>query len=208
MSFADYQFPGYVPASNQEYEWCVKFVWDEYSQPHRAYHTWHHIHDMFGIAGQLGEVLTVNQRLAILYHDIVYIPGSSENERLSAMLLKTHVAQNKAQFKEAFPEANLEIVESIIRDTKNHLPSQYNETKLVLDLDMSILGAEPDRYQKYVKDVMFEYAEYAGERMNKGRAEFLQTLLLQPNIFLTDVCQAKFESKARDNIKAELETLI
>lgn len=203
----DYQFPGFIPALNEEYEWCVKFVWDEYCQPHRFYHTWHHIHNMFAIARDLGEELTVNQRVAILYHDIVYIPGSNDNERLSVLLLKTHIAQNPTQFKEAFPNANIETISAIIMDTKDHNPSQYRESKLVLDLDMSILATNQFDYYQYTLDIRKEYADFDGERMNVGRAVFLQGILLQPNIFFTDVCKARFEQAARDNIKWELDEL-
>lgn len=57
--------------------------------PDRSYHNWEHAQYMLALALQHKEQIeqSVNWHaliLAILFHDIIYVPGSKENEKLSA----------------------------------------------------------------------------------------------------------------------------
>ena len=105
-----------------------------YFQGLRDYHDWDHIVDLIAKANRFGIKLTLAQELAILFHDIVYIPGCQYNEICSADLL---VACCKDTIRpELLAEACV-----IIQDTKDHVPT-IRGSAIVSDLDMLVLSDE------------------------------------------------------------------
>jgi len=63
-------------------------LWPLLTEQWRFYHNYLHVVAMFQAASIYGIPLRAADRLAILFHDAIYVPGSDENERRSADLLK------------------------------------------------------------------------------------------------------------------------
>ena len=65
-----------------------------YAEPHRAYHTWHHIEDMLGRFAAIADGLRDREafELAILFHDAVYDPKAGNNEEQSAAMMRERLA--------------------------------------------------------------------------------------------------------------------
>src|SRR5690606_3614058 len=90
----------------------------------------------------------------------------------------------------------------IIEDTADHLPTR-RESKLVLDLDLSPLAAEPDRFREYNESIwlenrsLFEREPNPRAVFDQKRAAFLAALADRKSLFkvLTNL-----ESQARANI--------
>lgn len=185
----------------RHFKWYATHVGHHYRECHRAYHNERHIQDIFCMAQNMNLPLSDEQVLALMYHDIVYIPGTTLNEELSVMLMKTHVAQNEDDFNDLFPNTNINAIEQIILDTKTH-KATIQESELVLDLDMAILAAKPARYENYKNEIRREFIQFNNDAYVDGRCTFLQAAL-QSRIFITKEFE-KMEVLAKENIKWEL----
>jgi predicted metal-dependent HD superfamily phosphohydrolase len=79
---------------------------------------------------------------------------------------------------------------------------------VVADCDLSILGAAPDRYDRYAADVRAEYAHLDDDTWRTGRAAVLRGFLDRERLYLTDRAHRWWEEQARDNLARELENLL
>lgn len=173
-----------------------------YAEKRRAYHTLDHIHALLCDAQSFRESIQdwLPFYWAIWYHDVIYVAGSSSNEERSARLAQTHLAQLNAS------QEMIGRVAQLIRATKDHaLTADDADGTLFLDLDMAILAAEPERYDRYTEEVAYEFRKIPKFLYRRGRRKFLEELLKRPAIFLHPMTAQRFEAKARDNIQRELQ---
>lgn len=170
----------------------------QYCEPHRYYHNLEHIAHMFQLAKQWGVELSTIQTLAVWFHDVVYDPTRQDNEEQSARFMRKYA-----------PKWSQVDVEKIILDTKTHKPS-FDISKIVLDLDMAILGEQPLKYRRYAKMIRKEYIFVPEEMYQQARTGFLQQCLqdVENNeLFFTDEAQSALNSNVPLNIKWELKQL-
>jgi predicted metal-dependent HD superfamily phosphohydrolase len=148
-----------------------------YSEPHRKFHSWNHIESGFSLLENVKKV-SVEQKIAWLYHDIFYKPGSSDNESLSASKAVKDINENN--------DTNMidtNIVSIIILDTKKHIPS-IEQSKLVLDIDMSCLALRD--YQEFFNLRILaarEFLSYGKDNIVIGTKKFIKETLEQKQIF-------------------------
>lgn len=180
------------------------FVKSYYTEGHRFYHTMNHIDAMLdGYTKYFGDINEA-EYLAILYHDIVYLPFSNRNEENSVGLLRIH---HSVYFNKIHSEV-LQAASAIILATA-HTGWRIPEIAYqVVDLDLMILGSPEEVYLKYINNIRKEYSVYTDEEWNIGRIRILQGFLNTTRIYLTDVMYNLFESTARDNIQKELNILL
>ena len=96
----------------------------------------------------------------------------------------------------------------MILATKTHtFDSSAPDSKLFLDIDLSILGAPSHIYREYSRAIRREFGWVPRFLYRRGRREVLQGFLSRPSIFFTDEMRNRFESQARLNIKTEIEEL-
>jgi len=141
----------------------LEFFKIHYSEPQRFYHNWNHILDMVEKAIKLGnEYKGINLLLAILFHDIVYIPTKDDNEFQSAFLFLTY-----------YPYCTL--ISQAILDTKYHIAKDNCPvSELLCELDMSILYDDMEAFMKYEKGIRLEYFFVPIETYKKNRIKFLK----------------------------------
>ncbi len=82
-----------------------------------------------------------------------------------------------------------------------------HDAALLVDVDLSILGAQPAQFAKYERQIRQEYQHVDAQRFNRKRAEVLSGFLAQSRIFHVGQMHAKFEQRARANIAASLTQL-
>lgn len=181
-----------------------------YAVPPRAYHDFGHVREVLrhhaDVAAGPGWAQPEETFLAVLYHDAVYEAGRSDNETRSAELAVAAIAR-------WLPDAGVDArrVAELIELTARHgqfTPDAFGEgaiaddTRHFLDCDMAILGAEPDVFDAYDRGIA---AEYRGKvpawlfRLNRRR--FLKTLLGKPRIYLGDFFHARYDARARANLR-------
>lgn len=179
-----------------------------YGEAGRGYHNWTHIETMLtGLQAVRGEAEFAAAsfdeiELAIYFHDAVYDPRAKDNEEKSAALLMQQVGLLGPD-----RQPVLSRIEAMILATQTHSASDDLSTRLLLDLDLAILGAPPDLYDRYAAAIRFEYAFVPEDQWRVGRAAVLSRFLERPVIYQTDYFHSRLETAARDNLRREIDQL-
>lgn len=177
-----------------------------YAEPHRAYHTLDHIAALLRLFGEYGNDAMDGDAvaLAIVFHDAVYDPARSDNEAASAGLAGERLAIL------GFAEALIAKVRRLILATQHgaHAGAVADaDAALLLDLDLSVLGAPPEDYRAYAQAIRREFSIYPDAVYRPGRRRVLEGFLARDRIYLTGRLGALWEAPARRNIAGEIATL-
>ena len=171
-----------------------------YTEPHRHYHGLAHISACLELVRQapLTDAELVMAELALWFQDAVYDPRASDNEQRSAELASAWIDEVGAE--------GAEEVAALIAMTKGHvLPDAASRTmQVVHDIDLSILGADPVEYERYVADIRAEYAWLSDHDFAAGRAAVLEAFLRADAIFALPGYRSALEASARRNLTHEL----
>jgi predicted metal-dependent HD superfamily phosphohydrolase len=99
-------------------------------------------------------------------------------------------------------------VAELIRATK-HSVSDSNDadTALLLDADLAILGASPERYRDNADAIRREYSWVDEAAYRSGRGEVLGSFLRRDRIYRTERMAELREEFARSNLRAEITRL-
>lgn len=174
-----------------------------YAEPQRHYHTWAHIEALLRWYDEQSHELARPDAVlhAILFHDAIYDPARSDNEEASAELLRDAEVE--------LSEADRRWVDAAILATKTHtLPDPANEdVKRFLDMDLSILGAREDVFDRYEDQVRAEYAHVPEPMFRAGRAAILKRFLDRDRLYFSDWGHERFELPARANLTRSIAKL-
>lgn len=181
----------------------VEEVVVQHQKKGRYYHTLAHLQ---AIWQQLQPVKELIQDWSIVvcalaYHDFEYNILKNDNEEKSA-----EFAIKRLRGLRLTP-TQLERCRQHIRATKGHHISSDTDTNYFTDADLSILGADPELYIAYAKNIRREYRYYPNLLYNPGRRKVLDFFLQMPRIFKTDHFYRMYENKARINLAEELKRL-
>lgn len=177
---------------------CWKEIENLYTDSSRHYHTLEHLqHMLLELEDSLQELTNKDALLfSIFYHDSIYDARRNDNEHQSALLLQKHL--NNTRFND--------IIHCMqqIDETKMHLTSIHTDTNLLLDLDLSVLGAERYKYEIYSHAIRKEYNMYPDLLYRKGRKKVVLKMLDNEYIYKTAFFSNRYENQARINLKEEL----
>jgi len=171
-----------------------------YGQAHRHYHTLRHVEECLSefteVFADCNDPMAVE--MALWYHDIVYEPTSSDNERMSA---------NKATFDCARLGIENPIfvttVVNLVLATK-HALACTGDAAVVADIDLVILGSPWERFSEYEQQIRQEYAHVSEKDFVAGRSHILDGFMRRPRIYQTNMFLGRYEKKARGNIARSL----
>ena len=171
-----------------------------WSEPQRHYHDVTHLDDCVqrfdahrGLAERPGEVLT-----ALFFHDAIYDPMRSDNEARSAELMRTSMR-----------DAALESIDRIaqaIEATRTHVADDP-DVALVLDIDLSILGADAETYDAFEHAIRAEYAHVPLDAFVAGRTAILTGFDVRAPIFHHAPLRDALERIAHANLRRTIEAL-
>jgi len=171
-----------------------------YGEPHRAYHTLDHVEECFAAlapAASLAERLP-ELELAIWFHDAICDPRGADNETASARWAERSLRDAGVAADAARRVAALVLV------TRHHVVPEDPDARLLADVDLAILGAEPARYLEYERQIRREYDWVPDPAFSEGRARVLHAFLARPRIYGTDHFAAQLEARARANLARSL----
>ena len=140
-------------------------------------------------------------RYAIWLHDLFYDVEAPDNERRSADIGLALLR---------WPEDELRDLEACIMATKGHdvgdgLPA------LTVDLDLSILAEDRERYRRYALAIRDEYRRFPDAAYRAGRIRVLTALKEVPLLARLSramgLPEATLEARARGNMAGEIERL-
>lgn len=156
-------------------KWSIKLDYNTllsmWNESHRHYHNQNHLLDLinqinekrnsFGSQSNYEKMI-----LCALFHDCVYDPMRSDNEKKSAEFFE-NCCQDK--------NSDVQEIKQMILDTKTHestskLSEKFNQ------LDMNIVERDFDQLLEWEKGIQQEYKAY-GELYKTGRLSFLESLL-------------------------------
>lgn len=177
-----------------------------YAEPHRKYHTLKHIDDCikkFNLFRNLAED-PIAVKLALFFHDAVYDPRRGDNESRSADLAK-HVMGHLHR------EYLVPRVEPLILVTRHKDPPQTRDEKLIVDIDLSILGANEEEFDRYETAIRQEFLAFiTPAEFHQGRLDFLKRFLERAEtqgIFHTDQFRSLYATQAINNMKRSIDRL-
>ena len=174
-----------------------------YSESQRSYHTLQHLIECLTKFEQVLEQ-TVHPRdveVALWFHDAIYDMKGHDNERLSADWAKKCVLDAGG----TVDEGN-RIYHLILITQHSALPQTCDE-KVLVDIDLSILGESTERFDEYDLQVRQEYAWVADDIFKEKRREILEVFLARPQIFNSEYFFMHFERPARQNLKRAISQL-
>ena len=91
--------------------------------------------------------------------------------------------------------------------TKHDSDSIRGDAALVADIDLTILGSLPDRFQIYDRQIRQEYAWVPEPDFREARLRILEGFLARPTIYLTGPFRRKYEAQARENLETAVAEL-
>lgn len=139
--------------------------------------------------------------VAIWFHDAVYIPGRPDNEEASAALADQALAAGGVD------PAVRDRVRSLVLATRHTATPHGTDARLLADIDLVILGADPYRFGIYDRDIRREFHTLTDAEYRSGRAAVLRWFLARPSIYHTDPFRDRYEATARANITAAIAAL-
>lgn len=174
-----------------------------YSEPHRHYHTLDHVAACLNWLDQYRHLAEdpLSTELALWAHDVIYDPRASDNEARSADWFTEQFADS------TLTDAQRDRVHSLILATIHPHPPTDPDMALLQDIDLSILGADAELYDRYEGWIRQEYAFVPEAAFRKGRSAVLQSFMDQSVLYHTAELSERLEVSARDNIKRALAEL-
>lgn len=91
-------------------------------------------------------------------------------------------------------------VHALIMVTRHDAVPAANDERVLVDIDLAILGAERERFAEYESQVRREYAWVPEPMFREGRAKILRQFTERPSIYATDFFRAELEARARRNL--------
>jgi predicted metal-dependent HD superfamily phosphohydrolase len=167
-----------------------------YSEPQRKYHSLQHLDACLRHFASLRDQATHPDEveLALWFHDAIYEVGQPGNEAKSADWARDALIAAGGS-----PEAATR-VHALVMVTCHDVAPDTRDQEVLLDVDLSILGAPPAGFDAYEVQIRAEYAAVAEDAFRSRRRRILQQFLDRPNIYHTNQFQEKFETQARANL--------
>jgi predicted metal-dependent HD superfamily phosphohydrolase len=137
-----------------------------YSDPARSYHTLRHVAEILDTIDALSDQARdlAALRFAAWFHDAVYDTHAQDNEERSAQLAEEVLRGLQV------PEATVTTTRDVILLTRSHRAGPADrDGQILLDADLAILGAPPERYAAYRRAIRQEYGWVPEEQYCSGR---------------------------------------
>jgi predicted metal-dependent HD superfamily phosphohydrolase len=171
-----------------------------YGEPQRHYHTLQHLGECLAwferekaLAQRPGEVA-----LALWFHDAIYDVHAHDNEARSADWARDALHAAGAS------EEAAGRVHALVMATRHDAVPEGRDAELLIDIDLSILGAERARFDAYERQVQAEYAFVPPEIRLPRRRAILQRFLDREAIYATPRMHAQLEARARINLQRSI----
>ncbi|WP_442544583.1 DUF4031 domain-containing protein [Arthrobacter sp. KN11-1C] len=174
---------------------------ERWGEEHRKYHSRTHLLAVLEALDLLSEPALPphSVTLAAWFHDAVYEGIAGQDEEQSARLAEDRLAIA------GLPGPVIDDVARLVRLTSTHSPEPGDHTgALLCDADLSILGAEPAAYARYLAAVREDYAHVSDADFAAGRTAVVRQLLALDPLFHSERAKSLWLDAARRNLETEL----
>lgn len=171
-----------------------------YSEPSRRYHTVQHLGECIAT---FQTVAAIAQRPAeveagLWFHDAVYELRRTDNEVRSAQLAVGILADAGVA-----SEVSSRVAAWILATEHATAPIEP-DARLLVDIDLSILGAPESRLAEYERQIRDEYSFVPEAVFHDRRRVILRAFLARPRIYYTTHFHDRLEQRARVNLSRSL----
>jgi predicted metal-dependent HD superfamily phosphohydrolase len=174
-----------------------------YSNSNRYYHNLAHLDHL------AQELLKVKAKIidwdtivcSIAYHDIVYDTARSDNEDKSADYAASILSG-------ILKSSQIDKIKQAILATKSHQYNNDPDINHFTDADLATLGASPEQYMDYSRQIRKEYQSYPDDMYKSGRQKVIEHFLNMDRIYKTSFFFDQYEKQARINLQMELSLLL
>ncbi|MDM0058083.1 HD domain-containing protein [Variovorax fucosicus] len=171
-----------------------------YAEPQRCYHTLQHLGEC--LAGfereQAHAVRPGEVAIALWFHDAIYDVQGQDNEARSADWARAALQQAGAS------DTVAQRVHALVMATCHDARPVDADAQLLVDIDLSILGAPPERFAEYERQIRAEYAHVPPATFEPRRREILGRFLARDPLYLTPGLRVACEAQARVNLRAAI----
>ena len=171
-----------------------------YAEPQRHYHTQQHLAEclahfdaVWQQAQRPGEVA-----MALWFHDAIYDVKAKDNELRSAQWA-VQALKDCGAADETCQRVHALIMATCHTETPAEASTEA-DAKLLVDIDLAILGASPERFAEYDAQVAAEYAWVPRLVYRFKRKQVLNSFLQRDAIYLTPHFHQRLEAQARRNL--------
>lgn len=174
-----------------------------YDEPHRHYHARAHLEACLGhfdtLAAHAPHPALVE--MALWFHDAIYDIGATDNEQRSADWARDALLAAGAA------PAVAARVHALVMLTRHDAPPDDDDARVLLDADLSILGARPEVFEAYEQQIRREFAQVPPDAFRARRRRVLQGFLDRPAIYHTPPFRGAREAQARSNLAGSIARL-
>lgn len=174
-----------------------------HAEPHRHYHSTQHLLECLGhmariqaLAAHPAEVL-----VALWFHDAIYDTQRHDNEALSAEWARQALRDAGGD------DALADRVAQLVMATQHRAEPVTADEQVLVDVDLSILGAPPERFAQYEAQIQAEYAWVPAPLFAEKRREVLAGFQARPRLYATQAFSDLYDAPARANLRRALQTL-
>ncbi len=136
--------------------------------------------------------------IALWFHDAIYDTLRHDNEERSASWAKSAIAAAGGNSKIA------ERVYEMIMTTRHSSTPSTLDQQVLVDIDLSILGAVASRFDEYEQQVREEYALIPTFIFKRKRHTVLEGFMNRSRIFNTKEFFDLYEVSARENLRRSI----
>ncbi|TJY60800.1 N-methyl-D-aspartate receptor NMDAR2C subunit [Sinimarinibacterium sp. CAU 1509] len=174
-----------------------------HSEPSRVFHTLHRVAECLDLFEQVRDLCDqpAEVELAIWFHDALYDVRRADNELRSADWARTVLQVAGAS------DTVIDAVCGLIIATAAQAEPVTEDEALMIDIDLSILGARPARYAEYERQLRRESRHVPQQLYQSVRKKALRDYLARPRIYFTDWFKLRYETQARANLQRSLRQL-
>ena len=168
-----------------------------YAEPQRHYHTLQHLGECLALFDDARTLAAhpAEVELALWFHDAIYDIKGHDNEQRSADWARDALRDADA------PADAAQRVHDLVMATRHTAVPSGRDEQLLVDIDLSILGAARARFDEYEQQIRKEYAYVPGFLFRRKRREILKGFLDRPAIYSTPHFHDALEARARDNLR-------
>ena len=172
----------------------------KYSEPQRKYHTLRHLAECLS---HLDEVQHLAARpaeieLALWFHDAIYDVRRQDNEERSAEWARASAEDA------SLPAKVCDRVHDLVLVTRHNAAPKSADEEILVDIDLSILGAPSQRFDEYETDIREEYNWVPRLVFDFRRRSILNEFRRRDPVFRTAHFAKRFERQARENLERSL----
>lgn len=176
---------------------------DGYNEPQRHYHTLAHIEQCMAMFDQCKSLASNPDalELAVWFHDVIFEPGSPDNEARSAEL---YLDLSDG----AHDAATRGLVKRLIMATLHDGSSlEDSDARYMVDIDLSSFGLSWEDFLRDSRNLRLESADLSDAEYFRRKTNFQNCLLAKERFYLSDYFAKRLETQARANLARYFELI-